>query len=62
VTEALREEFRSLFGDERKDYDGALADYYAHKDHMVRQLDMISAYAQVHPYEDWAECWRITCT
>jgi len=57
ATEALREEFRSLFGDERQDYDSALADYYSNKEHMVRQQDMISAYAQVHPFEDWAECW-----
>ncbi len=57
VTDGLREEFRCLFGDERKDYESALADYYAHKDHMVRQPDMVSAYAQVHPLEDWAECW-----
>lgn len=57
ATDALRDEFRSLFGDERQDYDLALAHYHAHKSHMVRQSHMISAYAQAHPLEDWAECW-----
>ncbi|MES3008652.1 MAG: putative zinc-binding metallopeptidase [Pseudomonadota bacterium] len=50
-------EFRALFGDERADYDQAIADYYAAGAALERRGDMISAYAQVHPLEDWAECW-----
>lgn len=57
VTDAQRDAFRALFGDEREDYDRALTNYYENKDIMVRESHMISAYSQVHPLEDWAECW-----
>ena len=56
-TESLLLEFRGLFGDERQDYASALNDYYANKDSMVRDPNLISHYAQAHPYEDWAEVW-----
>ncbi|MDP1931400.1 MAG: putative zinc-binding metallopeptidase [Gammaproteobacteria bacterium] len=49
--------FRQLFGDERRDYDQAIAAYYGCQDNEERRPDMISAYAQAHPLEDWAECW-----
>ncbi|MDX1490631.1 MAG: putative zinc-binding metallopeptidase [Pseudohongiellaceae bacterium] len=49
------ESFRSLFGDERRDYKTALEEYYAKP--MPSADGMISAYASSHPLEDWAECW-----
>ena len=48
-------EFRSLFGDERQDYQAALSQYYQKlpREHS----DFASAYARMHPHEDWAETW-----
>jgi hypothetical protein len=50
-------EFRALFGDETRNYAEALEQYYAQNLNANWQHDFISAYAQVHPLEDWAECW-----
>jgi hypothetical protein len=50
-------EFRQLFGDERRDYESALKEYYASDKWTGWQGDFISAYAQAHPLEDWAESW-----
>lgn len=50
-------EFRELFGDERVDYGVALANHHqwgAPSDWPER---CISAYASMHPWEDWAETW-----
>ena len=47
--------FRDLFGDDRQDYDAALERYYSGP--RIRDPDFISAYAQSHPLEDWAEIW-----
>ena len=55
VGEARRRRFRELFGDERRDYHAALARYHAGP--RSRHPDFISAYAQAHPLEDWAETW-----
>jgi hypothetical protein len=55
--EGALHEFRELFGDERQDYDNALARHYALAKPPQRRPEMISAYAQAHPLEDWAECW-----
>lgn len=49
--------FRSLFGDEREDYAHALARYHEQGPQPDWQSSFISAYAQSHPLEDWAECW-----
>jgi hypothetical protein len=49
--------FRTLFGDERTDYDSALADYYGNGPPADWSLRHISAYAASHPWEDWAETW-----
>lgn len=49
------ERWRSLFGDERLDYNEALARHYeigAPRDWSDRH---VSAYAAAHPWEDWAE-------
>lgn len=51
------EEFRARFGDERADYAAAMSRHYesgAPADWPVRH---ISAYASMHPWEDWAETW-----
>lgn len=51
------EPFRRLFGDERIDYDGALQHYYNNIPPADWQERFVSAYASVHPWEDWAESW-----
>ena len=51
------EEFRRLFGDERQDYREALQKHYAEgpPNNWVEQY--VTAYASVHPWEDFAETW-----
>jgi hypothetical protein len=49
--------FRGLFGDERADYDGALARHYREGAPAGWQNGFVSAYATMHPWEDWAETW-----
>jgi hypothetical protein len=49
--------FRSLFGDDRADYEQALRTYYANGAPPDWQEGHISAYATSHPWEDWAETW-----
>ena len=51
------EAFRALFGDERQDYAAALQAYYANGPRQDWQLRFVSAYATMHPWEDWAETW-----
>jgi hypothetical protein len=51
------DEFRSLFGDERADYDAALRTYYQNGPCADWQERFVSAYATSHPWEDWAETW-----
>ncbi len=48
---------RELFGDEREDYQAAIKRHYAEgpPEHWHRQH--VSAYATMHPWEDWAETW-----
>lgn len=50
-------EFQQLFGDETQDYRKALDDYYLNGPSENWQTDYISAYASMHPLEDWAETW-----
>ena len=50
-------EFRELFGDEGRDYSEALSAYYASPPQQGWSGNFISAYAQSHPLEDWAESW-----
>ena len=57
VSPALLERFRSLFGDETRDYAAALEYYYSPNNPVPRDPAMISHYAQSHPLEDWAEVW-----
>lgn len=51
------EEYRQLFGDERKDYKAALTHYYQNGARPDWPGQYISAYASSHPWEDWAETW-----
>jgi hypothetical protein len=50
-------EYRELFGDETRDYESALNDYYQKGPVAHWQDSFVSAYASSHPWEDWAECW-----
>ncbi len=47
--------FRELFGDERQDYADALRRYHSRP--RTQGADFVSAYAESHPLEDWAEVW-----
>ncbi len=51
------EEFRQLFGDERLDYKIAMENYYQNGPAANWENVWISAYATMHPWEDWAESW-----
>ncbi len=51
------EDFRALFGDERRDYAAALQTYYQQGPLPDWQQNHVSAYASAHPWEDWAETW-----
>jgi hypothetical protein len=46
-----------LFGDPQQDYSQALQRHYAAGPPADWQENYISAYASMHPWEDWAECW-----
>jgi hypothetical protein len=52
-----QDEFRELFGDERLDYQAAMSHYYENGPVKNWQDVWISAYATMHPWEDWAETW-----
>ncbi len=47
--------FRDLFGDERADYAAAIEAHYASGERAEASADFVSAYASIHPWEDWAE-------
>ncbi len=51
------DDFRAVFGDESQDYGLALQAHYANGHTNVWQGAFVSAYAQAHPWEDWAETW-----
>lgn len=48
---------RELFGDERNDYQEALQRYYKGGAPLDWQQYFVSAYASLHPWEDFAETW-----
>ena len=50
-------EYRELFGDERADYDAAMAKNYQEGPVPDWPIRYVSAYASTHPWEDWAETW-----
>jgi hypothetical protein len=49
--------FRELFGDERAGYEQALSRHYETGPPQDWQQAFVSAYATMHPWEDWAETW-----
>jgi hypothetical protein len=49
--------FRALFGDERQDYGEAREHHYAAGPAGGWWERHVSAYASMHPWEDWAETW-----
>lgn len=51
------ENFRSRFGDERRNYKEALKLYYDTGGNQEWSDYFISKYATSHPWEDWAESW-----
>jgi hypothetical protein len=51
------DDFRKLFGDEQQDYAAALERNYRLGPPPGWQQQHVSAYASVHPWEDWAESW-----
>jgi hypothetical protein len=49
--------FRAMFGDERRSYEEALEHHYGSGPPPGWNESFISAYASMHPWEDWAETW-----
>ncbi|CAN5515094.1 putative zinc-binding metallopeptidase [soil metagenome] len=48
-------EVRQVFGDERADYQAAIDRHYAQGPPSGWRTEFVSAYATMHPWEDWAE-------
>ena len=58
VKDSVRlEAFRAAFGDEQADYAAALQRHYEQGAPADWNVQFISAYASMHPWEDWAETW-----
>ena len=51
------EAYRQLFGDERASYEEAINRHYGEGPPENWSESFISAYATMHPWEDWAETW-----
>ena len=51
------ESFRASFGDERASYEESLERHYEYGPPANWNESFISAYATMHPWEDWAETW-----
>jgi hypothetical protein len=51
------DDFRACFGDERDNYDAALARHYEQGPPADWAMRFVSAYASAHPWEDFAESW-----
>ena len=60
--EPALERARGLFGDEREDYAAALERHYESGPPADWAERHVSAYATMHPSEDWARRSRTTCT
>jgi hypothetical protein len=54
---SLLDSFREIFGDERASYEEALERHYAQGAPANWGDSFISAYASMHPWEDFAETW-----
>jgi hypothetical protein len=57
VEEEHKQQFREVFGDERRDYAEALQHYYQQNEQNHWRSRFITPYASSHPHEDWAETW-----
>jgi hypothetical protein len=53
----LLAQFRTLFGDEQQSYQAAIERHYGEGPPANWSERYISAYATMHPWEDWAETW-----
>ena len=53
----IRQQFRELFGDERANYVAALKHHYETGPAPDWQQTFVSAYASMHPWEDFSETW-----
>jgi hypothetical protein len=51
------EQFRTIFGDERKDYATALQQHYTDGPPSGWHQQFVTSYASAHPWEDFAETW-----
>ena len=51
------EGFRASFGDERASYEAAIERHYKEGPPADWNESFVSAYATMHPWEDWAETW-----
>ncbi len=51
------QDFRAMFGDETADYGAALQRHYELGAPPGWEANHVSAYATMHPWEDWAETW-----
>lgn len=51
------QEFRAMFGDDSQDYAAALQHHYDAGPPALWTENHVSAYATMHPWEDWAETW-----
>ena len=54
---AAQEQFRELFGDERLSYEESVTRHYREGPPAHWSESYVSAYATMHPWEDWAETW-----
>jgi hypothetical protein len=52
-----QDNFRNLFGDDRASYAEATEHHYQQGAPADWQQGFVSAYATMHPWEDWAETW-----
>lgn len=53
----LLDAFRARFGDERQSYEDAVTRHYEQGPPEDWGQSFVSAYASMHPWEDWAETW-----
>jgi hypothetical protein len=52
---SARDDCRAIFGDDRDDYASAIEHHYEQGPPADWQASFVSAYATMHPWEDWAE-------
>ncbi|KIU49942.1 DNA polymerase III subunit gamma/tau [Pseudomonas putida] len=57
ASSAWLQDFRRLFGDERASYAQAMERHYQQGAPLDWAVAHVSAYATMHPWEDWAETW-----